>query len=364
MRSQTRGPGRFSDTYPPECRCVPLSRWPEQDRRAFEHARRPGGALELPGPAASWAPETCRMRIQAYGRCLNFLERNGILYVTEGPRIRIVPDRLAPYIAEAREFLSPRSLDQSLKDLRLILRAMVPEADWDWITRHPGRPSESEVRASGKPRVTFDPLALCSKALDMMDHLSAGPMTQEVRILYRNALIVAFQCVFALRRRNLVGMTLGRNLVGHDDLIRVIFRGNETKNHTPISWLAPDFLKQYLLRYLQEHRPALLEGDVSSFVWVGGRHQAIRYGAIAHLFNSVGMHLIGRPIACHCFRHSLATCIMTKDPRKLKLVSGALTHLSLRVANKHYDLSGDAGSRRVWNKVRRDIMRGKGLHQP
>jgi hypothetical protein len=51
---------------------------------------------------------------------------------------------------------------------------------------------------------------------------------------------------------------------------------------------------------------------------------------------------------------------MTKDPQKLKLVSGALTHRSLRTTNQHYHLSGDAGSRRVWDKLRRDIMRGKG----
>ena len=96
----------------------------------------------------------------------------------------------------------------------------------------------------------------------MMDHLSAGPMTHELRILYRNALIVVVQCVFTLRRRNLFGMALGRNLVVEDDLIRVIFTRKETKNYTAINWLVPDFLKPYLLRYLQEHRPVLLEGDV------------------------------------------------------------------------------------------------------
>jgi hypothetical protein len=56
----------------------------------------------------------------------------------------------------------------------------------------------------------------------------------------------------------------------------------------------------------------------------------------------------------------MATTVMTKDPQKLKLVSGALTHRSLRTTNQHYHLSGDAGSRRVWDKLRRDIMRGKG----
>ena len=364
MWSQTGGPGRFSDTYPPERRRLPLNRWPESDRNAFEYARRPGSAFELPGPAALWAPETCRARTLSYGRFLNFLGRNGILWATESPGERATPDRLTRYIAEARELLSALTLDQSLKELCCILQAMVPEKDWRWITRHPDRPSRSEIRASKKAKATFDPRILCCKALDMMDHISTGPMTHELRILYRNALIVVLQCVFTLRRRNLFGMVLGRNLVVEDSLIRLIFRKEETKNHTPIDWLVPDFLKPYLLTYLEAHRSPLLDGSHSSFVWVNGKHRALRYGASSHLFNSIGMHLLGYPIACHCFRHSMATCIMTKDPRKLKLVSGALTHLSLRVANKHYDLSGEAGSRRVWDKVRRDIVRGKGLHLP
>jgi site-specific recombinase XerD len=364
MWSQTGGPGRFSDTYPPERRRLPLNRWPEPDRNAFEYARRPGSAFELPGPAALWAPETCRSRTQSYGRFLNFLARNGILLATESPGERATPDRLTPYITEARELLSALSLDQSLKDLRSMLQAMVPEGDWRWVTRHPDRPSGSEIRASKKAKATFDPRVLCCRALDMMDHLSAGPMTHELRVLYRNALIVVIQCVFTLRRRNLIGMALGRNLVVEDNLIRLIFTKGETKNYTPIDWLVPGFLKPYLLTYLGHHRPALLGDSHSSFVWVSSKHQTLRYGAIPHLFNSIGMHLLGYPIACHCFRHSMATCIMTKDPRKLKLVSGALTHLSLRVANKHYDLSGEAGSRRIWDKVRQDIKRGKGLHQP
>ena len=127
MWSQTGRPGRFSDTYPPERRRLPLSRWPEPDRKAFEYARRPGSAFELPGPAASWAPETCRIRIQSNGRFLNFLAGTASCTTTEGPGDRAVPDRLTTYIAEGRELLSPRSLDQSPERPSPDVEAMVPE---------------------------------------------------------------------------------------------------------------------------------------------------------------------------------------------------------------------------------------------
>ena len=147
-----------------------------------------------------------------------------------------------------------------------------------------------------------------------MDHLNVGPMTYELRILYRDALIVAFQCVFNLRRRNLVSMVLGRNLIVEGDLVRLNFKTADTKNHTPISWLLPDFIKPYLLRYLGEHRPVLLGGAHSDYVWISRRHTRLSYGAIPPLFDSIGRRLLGYPIARHCFRHSMATTMMTKGP--------------------------------------------------
>ncbi len=71
------------------------------------------------------------------------------------------------------------------------------------------------------------------------------------------------------------------------------------------------------------------------------------------------MRLLGYPITCHAFRHAAATASLTKDPRKIRMASGVLMHDGLRTVNQHYDLSGEAGSRRVWDKLRRDILRGK-----
>ena len=358
MADQPRGPGRFSDTYAPERRCIPLASWPEQDRLAFGRARRPGDVFELPGPAAAWAAETCRARVQAYGRYLNYLQRGGLLLDDEGPEVRATSDRLTGYLAEAREFLSPRTIGQTLLELSRIISAMVPTRDWRWIRRHPAGPSTREMRESRKPARTFDPTLLCCKALDLMDQISAGVLAKELRLLYRNALIVAMQCIFALRRRNLVDMTLGRNLVIGDNLIHLIFTQEETKNYMPISCTLPHFVKPYLLTYLRDHRPVLLAGNVCDAVWIDGRHHALKYGAIAFLFDSIGVRLLGYPINCHCFRHSVATRILTKDPRKIRTASGVLGHCSLRSVNQHYDLSGAAGSRRAWDKLRRDIIRG------
>jgi integrase len=364
MLEQTPSRGRFSETYPRERRSTRFASWPEADQQAFERARRMGDAFELPGPAAFWAEETCRARMQALGRYYNFLGRNSLVLPSEGPADRVTPDRLALYLAEARQFLSAGTTVQVLRELSLMLRAMVPERDWRWITRHPGRPSTIEVRASRKPKKTFNPMVLCSNALDLLDSISAGVIVPELRVLYRNALIVAMQCVFALRRRNLVDIVLGRNLVIGDSVIHLVFSAEETKNYSPLSCTLPGFIRPYLFTYLHEHRPVLLAANASDAVWIGSNHKALEYGACPYLFDSIGMRLLGHPIMCHMFRHSAATAILTKDPRKIRTASGVLSHRSLRTVSLHYDLSGDAGSRQVLEKLRRDILRGKGLRQP
>jgi hypothetical protein len=60
--------------------------WPEPDKIAIERAYRVGDALEESGPAVRWALETCKLRERHYGRYLNFLNRNGLLFDAEAPR--------------------------------------------------------------------------------------------------------------------------------------------------------------------------------------------------------------------------------------------------------------------------------------
>ena len=363
MATQHRRHGRPSETYPPERRSMPFENWPKGDQLAFERARLVGDAFELPGPAAHWSRETCRSRVQAYGKVLNIFSMKDLLLESEGPADRITPARRNLLIAELRHQLSPLTLAHVLSELCRILKAMVPERDWHWIRRQPGFPTPREIRESRKTKKTFNPLALCCQALDLLDHIGGSPCASELTVQYRDALIVAFQCIFALRRRNLVNMTLGRNLILGDGVIHVIFKADETKNWSAMRCTAPDFLLPYLYKYLNEFRPALLAGNTSDAVWIGCRHHALEYAACKYLFHSIGVRLLGYPITCHNFRHSTATAILTKDPRKIRIASGVLMHDGLRAVNQHYDLSGEAGSRRVWDKLRRDIIRGQGLRR-
>src|SRR5580692_5294794 len=110
MATQHRRHGRPSETYPPERRSMRFENWPKGDQLAFERARQVGDAFELPGPAAHWSRETCRSRVQAYGKVLNIFSMKDLLLESEGPADRITPARRNLLIAELRHQLSPLTL--------------------------------------------------------------------------------------------------------------------------------------------------------------------------------------------------------------------------------------------------------------
>lgn len=122
-----------------------------------------------------------------YGRYLNFLKRHQLLLANEGPADRATPDRLTLYLTEIKQLLAPRSIQQALVDLRLMMKAIVPEKDWNWITRHPARPSVRDVRDYRGTTSVFDPMEVCNRAMDVMDHIGTGAIKFAVRIEYRNA---------------------------------------------------------------------------------------------------------------------------------------------------------------------------------
>ena len=75
---------------------------------------------------------------------------------------------------------------------------------------------------------------------------------------YRDGLLVALLAATLLRRKNLVGIEIGRHLVPVGHGWHLVFTGSEMKARRPfeVPWPAP--LEPPLLRYLELYRPRLL----------------------------------------------------------------------------------------------------------
>ncbi len=208
-RNPKRPPGRPAELFPPERRYLRYSAWPEGDRRALETAIAPLGPFDTPPAAAHWRPDTVRMRCRAYSRYLSWLRRQGFLVAEETPAERLTPERLTAYLQEFRQAQSPCSVDQSLRDLRLIMQALAPERDRRWINKNPLRPRLAEVKASKRPKKVFSPVELLGHALDLMDDLETEKISTRKCILFRDSLMAALMCLMPLRRKNLAEIRIG-----------------------------------------------------------------------------------------------------------------------------------------------------------
>jgi integrase/recombinase XerD len=355
QREARRPPGRPSELFPPERRYLRYSAWPEADRRALETAIAPLGPFDAPRAAAHWRPVTVRIRCRAYSRYLSWLRRQGLLVAEETPAERLTPERLTAYLQEFRQAQSLCSVDQSLRELRLIMQALAPERDWRWINKNPLRPRWAQVKASKRPKKVFSPVELVGRALDVMDDLETKEVSTRRCILFRDSLMTALMCLVPLRRKNLAEIRIGTHLFVDGDVIRLNFE--ETKTSALITTIVPSYMQPYITAYLTRYREFLRRGRTTSALWVAFKNKDLDYVGVGHAFDRMGRLVFGHPITAHMFRYSVATAIMTRDPRRGIVAAGTLGHKGLRTLTEYYDQSGDAGAHSEWARIRKALQR-------
>ena len=154
----SNGPEKLPPRNDPARRCLKLRDWPEPDRLAWEAAI----AHCESGLASHWRPNTRKGVLDAYGRWLTFLERNGWIEPNASPGQRLTPDRLVAYVAELQGMVAPKTLRNRITNLTEALRVMAPESDFPYL-----RLARAHVNACAKPdRVpspSKDPARCCLK---------------------------------------------------------------------------------------------------------------------------------------------------------------------------------------------------------
>jgi hypothetical protein len=117
----------------PTRRVMKVHAWPVADQQAWRDACHPGDVLDGVGLATEWAPQTRSAAIQAYGRWLGWLARQGLLDLEIGPSDRFVQTVVARYIADLQTAIAPATVVMYLSYLAMAVRAMVPSYDGRWI---------------------------------------------------------------------------------------------------------------------------------------------------------------------------------------------------------------------------------------
>ena len=331
-------------------RQLPPEEWPIVDRQRWDAACAIRDPLAPKGRAAHLSLASKKIRAAMWGNYLAFLESTGELKSTEVPEDRVGLDRLTRYIENLMTRVRASTMAHMIIELSLFLGAIAPDRDWSWIRRHPGMPSQAEIRASRKPIVAPDTAKALAAALDFCDGAAALGPSPTTAIRFRNGTLMAILICFALRLKNLAEMTLGKHLVLYPTHLRVVFDGT-VKNQEVIDTLVPDWIAEYVRRYLDVYRPLLLGcTEDHGSVWVNIDGAPLKYTAIGHVVTEWTAK-VGDATHAHAFRHGLATMLMEQDPRNIGIAASALAHRGVSSVNQVYDRSGNIISQKHWLKL-------------
>ena len=133
----------------------------------------------------------------------------------------------------------------------------------------------------------------------------ARPLQDSVH--YRDGLMLALAAGTLLRRGNLAGLRIGVTLLETSEGYVLDIPAEEVKNRQPIEGPLPASLTPYLTRYLEHHRPRLLQGNRSDKLWISTEGRPMK------------VHQVGQRIARLSTASSLPSSTSLKQNAPLKI---------------------------------------------
>ena len=333
---------------------MPLAEWPASDHAAWLTAVAPGDLLNDGGSGARWSPQTRRKRIESYGRWLTYLVHHGLLGEDARPGDRVRREIVAGYVRELTATVAPYTVLCRIEDLYGVMRVMAPSHDWIWLRKAANRLRATAVTARDKELRVRPSQALYALGISLMRGAETSdaltPMGRAMR--YRDGLMIAILAARPLRRSNLAAIVIGTNLMRTEGCCWLHFEASETKNHRPIDVPLPTDLTPNVDRYLDHHRPALLRGRDSPYLWISKTGAAMAGISIYGRIIALTRQAFGIAINPHLFRDAAATSIAIDDPEHVQVSAALLGHASLKTTQRHYDQSRMlAAGRRYQNEL-------------
>ena len=323
----------------------PLPIWPELDRLAWEAAVG-GFASDGPlNPASAWSPCTRDRNIDAYGRYLSWLAREGLLIENEAPAGRIRRDRVSRFLSHMRGFLASASIGSTVGGLAMAARAVAPDSDWQWLSLMGGRLKLKAKPVRNKKHAMRHSTELYELGLHIMDTASLKERRQVfVAQRYMAGLMIALLAARPLRVRNFKSITVGKSLRWDGKCYWLTFSRAETKAGQPIDEPIPDGLAPYLETYLRLWRPRLLRqaerfgvDPTHRCLWVGRTGKALSEACLRLYIERYTAQHFGTHLWPHLFRDCLLTSLADDRPDLMGIGATLLGHASNQTGEKYYN---------------------------
>jgi integrase/recombinase XerD len=330
----------------PRRRCMPPREWPAADQVAWAEARAPGNILQPGGRASHWRPSSLAAAEHDWGRFLTFLDLDGKLDPAASPAARATRENVESYITALQALNAPVTVSTRVNGLFGMLCVLAPHDDFVWLDRIGISLAARAVPSRNKAARVVPASELVELGFALMKRANRAAAPVERAFLHQVGLMIALLAHAPMRRGNFASIEIGRHLIKIGDSYRLVFPGEEMKNHERFEAPVPECLNQAVERHLGADRPTLAArtGTIraqrrppGNALWISRFGSAFHASRIYENIREVTKAHFGHAINLHLFRDCVATTIANDDPANIGITRPILSHRSDAAAQKYYN---------------------------
>jgi integrase len=350
MTSRKFSGAKSAREYP---RSLPVSEWPDADRRAWEEACRPGSRLK-PGGAASYLAQVSRDDFaRRYGAFLGFLQRTGRLEAHRGAATQVTLPNAEAYISDLKDRVRSVTVWNCIYKLRRAAELLAPTTYFSWLAE-----IEKDLALVMEPRSKFDRLVfterLVEAGLTLVAEAQGFARNDLARARgVRNGLMIALLAFCPIRPKNFAGLEIGYTFKEVDRKWWISLPGNLTKSHRRDERRVPALLNRCIELYLDQSRPLLLGSTPpTNALWIssttGRRMTAKNLGT---LISKITLETIGVNVSPHLFRTAAASTAAAYGGNTPHLASALLNHTDPHVTEEHYNRASSVSAAAAYARI-------------
>ena len=337
--------GRYAPWKTPERTCAKRASWPPDDRALWEAALAPADLLDpddTKGLRNHHSSRSNQKTEQGYGRWITHLHYHDPEALNLAPEARITSERVKSYLSRLQELgNSTQTCLSRLQDLHDMAKIFSSQSDWQFLAH-----IASKVRARHRPARSKAHLRLSDELLDLgyslMEQAPREGTQRKSAILFRDGLVIAFQALFANRRRNLAAISIGKNLIAVDDTYRLRFEEHETKSGQFLEFDCPYELGNAITHYLETVRPFLADltgrwsKPIGQAFWVSSNASPMTEMALYDVVRKRTRAAFGEALSIHLCRDAAATTLAIADPENVRVATSLLGHRDVQTTERYY----------------------------
>jgi integrase len=342
-------------------RSLPVSEWPDADRRAWEAACRPGSRLK-PGGVASYLAEVSRDDFaRRYGAFLGFLQRNGRLERQGAAAAQVTLPNVEAYITPLTARVRSVTVYNCIHMLRRAAELLAPTADFSWLAE-----IEKDLALLMEPRSKFDRLVLTGRlveaGLTLVTEARVFANTDRARARgVRNGLMVALLALCPIRLKNFAALEIGHTFKEVHGNWWIALPSITTKSRRPDERPVPAWLNRYIEVYLNQSRPVLLGSrPPANTLWISsttGRRMTTKN--LGTLISKITLETLGVDVSPHLFRTAAASTAAMYGGNTPHLASALLNHTDPRVTEEHYNRASSVSAAAAYARIISEFRDGE-----